>query len=69
MLHASADNESVSRAQFKGFAETIHFQMSTHNVDNLIVRMAVHRSSPAFRHLVLSEKKLIVEGEYATCEA
>ena len=55
--------------QFKCFAETIHFQMSTHNVDNLIVRMAVHRSSPPFHHFVFGEKKLVVIGEHAACEA
>ena len=68
VLHASADNENVSRAQVKCFAETIHFQMSTHNVDDLIVRMAVHRSTPAFQHVVLGEEKLVVVGEHATCE-
>jgi hypothetical protein len=43
--------------------------MSTHNVDNLIVRMAMHRSNPAFHHVVLGEKKLVVVGEHATREA
>jgi hypothetical protein len=33
------------------------------------VRMAVRRSSPSFHHLVLGEKKLVVIGQHATCEA
>jgi hypothetical protein len=69
VLYRTANNESIPSAQFKCFAEAIYFQMSTHNVDNLIVGMAVHRSSPAFHHLVFGKKKLVVVGQHATCEA
>ncbi len=69
MLHAAADYESVPCAQFESFPETVHFQMSTHNVDNLVVRMAMHRSSPTFDHLMFGEKELVVIGEHAACEA
>src|SRR5580692_13120508 len=43
--------------------------MPTHNVDNLILRMAVHRSGPPFDHLVLSEKKFVVIREHSAYEA
>ena len=69
MLHAAPDNESVSRAQFERFSLAVHFQMPAHNVDNLIVRMAVHRTSPPFYHLVLGEEEFVVVGEHAPCQA
>jgi hypothetical protein len=69
VLHAAAYNESIPRAQFERFSLTVHLQMPAHNVDNLIVRMAVHRSSPPFYHLVLGEKEFVVVGEYAACQA
>src|SRR5216684_6371096 len=69
VLHATADNESVSRAQFERFPLAVHFQMPTHNVDDLIVRMAVHRSRPSLHHLVLGEKELVVVREHAACQA
>src|SRR6266446_3873293 len=58
VLNAPAHNESVPRAQYERFSLAVHFQMPTHNVDNLIVRMAVHRSRPTLHHLVLGEKEL-----------
>ncbi len=69
MSDAAADNESVPRAQFERFPLAAHFQMPTHNVDSLIVRMAVHRSRPTLHHLVLGEKELVVVGEHAACQA
>ncbi len=69
MLNAPAHNESVPRAQYERFSLAVHFQMPTHNVDNLIVRMAVHRSRPTLHHLVLGEKELVVVGEHAACQA
>src|SRR5260370_14442233 len=69
VLHATADNESVSRAQFERFSMAVHFQVPAHNVDNLIVRMAVHRSRPTLHHLVLGEKELVVVSQHAACQA
>src|SRR5713101_1269472 len=69
VLHPTADNESVSRAQFERFPLGVHFQMPPHNVDDLIVRMAVHRSCPPFHHLVLDEKELVVISQHAACQA
>lgn len=69
MLHATADNECVPRAQFERFSLAVHFQMPAHNVNNLIVRMAVHRSSPPLYHLVFGKKELVVIGEHAACQA
>src|SRR6201998_1386921 len=69
VLHPAADHESVSRAQLKTFSQATHFQMPTHNVDNLIVWMSVHRSSPAFHHLLVREKKFVVIGEHSAYEA
>ncbi len=69
MLHAATHNESIPCAQFEQFSLAGHFQMPAHNVDNLIVRVAVHRTSPPFDHLVLDEKELVVVGEHAAGQA
>jgi hypothetical protein len=69
MLHAAADNKSVPRAQFERFSLAVHFQVPAHNVDNLIVRMAVHRTGPPFYHLVLGEEEFVVVGEHAAGQA
>src|SRR5260370_1187760 len=65
VLHAAAYRESVSCAQFETFSLAAHFQVSPHNVDDLIVWVAVHRSSPPFRHAVLGEKELVVICKHA----
>jgi len=69
MLHAATHNESIPCAQFEQFSLAGRFQMPAHNVDNLIVRVAVHRPSPTFDHLVLDEKELVVVGEHAARKA
>jgi hypothetical protein len=69
VLHAAANNESVPCAQFESLAETVHPQMSADYVHNLIMRMAMHGSSPPFHHLMFSEKELVVIGEHSACEA
>jgi hypothetical protein len=69
VLHAAANNESVPRAQFESLAETVHPQMSADYVHNLIMRMAMHGSSPPFHHLMFSEKELVVIGEHSAREA
>src|SRR6266446_2058177 len=69
VLHAAAYRESVPCAQFETFSLAAHFQVSPHNVNDLIVRMAVHRSSPPFHHAMLGEKKLIVIRTHAAREA
>lgn len=69
MLDAAADHKSVSRAQFERLSLAVHFQMPAHNVDHLIVRMAVHRTSPPFYHLVLGEEEFVVVGEHAAGQA
>src|SRR5258708_16625549 len=69
VLHAAAYRESVPCAQFETFSLAAHFQVPPHNVDDLIVRMAVHRSSPPFHHPVLGEKKLVVICKHAAREA
>ncbi len=52
MLHATANDESITFSSVKRVALTRDPDMAVHDVHNLIVRMAVHRSNPAFHHLV-----------------
>src|SRR5262249_5584828 len=52
----NVDHLRIACPNFKGSAETVHSQVSAHHVDNLVVGMTVHRSSPAFHHLVLREE-------------
>src|SRR5258708_34485678 len=65
VLRAAAYRESVPCAQFEIFPLAAHFQVSSHNVDDLIVRMAVHHSSPPFHHAVLGENALVVVRTHA----
>src|SRR5258708_35805446 len=69
VLHAAAYRESVPCAQFETFSLAAHFQGSPHNVDDLIVRMAVHRSSTPFHHAGVGEKKPVFIRKHAAREA
>src|SRR5580704_10292143 len=66
MLHATANDESIACSSVKRVSLTGDPNMAVHNVHNLIVRMAVHRSNPAFDHLVFSKKQFVVVGQHTT---
>ena len=69
MIHATAYHEGISSANVKSATLAGDPEMAAHDVDNLIVRVAVHRAGPAFHHQMFGEKKFVVVGEHAAREA
>jgi hypothetical protein len=66
MLDATANNEAISRASIERDFANCNSQMSTHDVDDLLVGMTVAGAHPIFFHEMLGEKKLVVVGTHAT---
>src|SRR5260370_29611291 len=64
MLHATANDESITFSSVKRVALTRDPDMAVHDVHNLIVRMAVHCSNPVFHHLVFGKKQFVVVGKH-----
>src|SRR5258708_31466496 len=64
MLHATANDESITCSSVKRASLTRDPDMAVHDVHNLIVPMAVHRSNPAFHHLVFGKKQFVVVGKH-----
>ena len=69
MFHATTHNETVSRSNIVGLSLACDSQMSPHNVNNLIVRMAVHLADPPFHHLMFNQRELIVIGQHTAFES
>ena len=69
MFHATTHNETVSRSNIVGLSLACDSQMSPHNVNNLIVRMAVHRADPPFHHFMFNQRELIVIGQHTAFES
>ena len=65
MFHAAANNKTVARPDVVGFPLAGHPEMSPHDVNDLIVRMAVHRANPALLHPVLNKREMVVICEHA----
>jgi hypothetical protein len=66
MLDATANNETISRASIERDFANCNSQMSTHDVDDLLVGMTVAGAHPIFCHEMLREKELVVVGAHAT---
>jgi hypothetical protein len=64
MLHATANDESIPGSSVKRVSLTRDPDMTVHDIYNLIVRMVVHRSNPAFHHLVFGKKQFVVVGKH-----
>src|SRR5271156_785760 len=64
MFDATANDESITCSSVKRVSLTADPNMAVDDVHNLIVRMAVHRSNPAFDHLVFSKKQFVVVGKH-----
>src|SRR5260370_32585376 len=56
MFNTSADDEAVAATHFKGLVTTGDLQMASHHIDELVVRVAMPLSDPAFFHVVLCQK-------------
>jgi hypothetical protein len=56
VFDAAADDEAVTASNIESCSLAGNFQMTAHNVNGLIVGMAVQASGPSLNHFVLGEK-------------
>jgi hypothetical protein len=64
MFDATANDESITCSSVKRVSLTADPNMAVDDIHHLIVRMTVHRSNPAFDHLVFSKKQFVVVGKH-----
>ena len=56
MFHAAANHECVSCLNVERGALARNPQTTGHDINNLVVRVAVHLTNPTFHHFMFSNK-------------
>jgi hypothetical protein len=68
MFHTTAHDEGVTRSNVHGLSLAGDLEVPMHNIDDLLVEVAVHLPNPAFHHLMFRKKQFVVVSKDAASQ-